>query len=81
MTKKLRLACLFCGRGTNFEDGGKTYCIDCYCKIRNIIHKHEVINPHMSPSFPYRPTTPYPHGGMCACSQCTLGNNLGMALC
>lgn len=39
---KSEYKCIFCGTITYFEDEGKAYCIDCYCKIRNSAHTHEL---------------------------------------
>lgn len=41
MLQVLDFNCIFCGRGTNFKDNDKAYCIDCYCKLRETAHTHE----------------------------------------
>lgn len=48
--------CVFCGTGTNFEDKGRFFCIDCYVKLRNSAHTHDMpVNPQ-----PLTPLSPFP---------------------
>jgi hypothetical protein len=37
--------CRFCHAETWFVDADEPYCIDCYCKLRNSAHTHQVVNP------------------------------------
>lgn len=36
------LHCVFCEATTRFKEKGKAYCIDCYVKLRNSAHYHEI---------------------------------------
>ena len=47
--------CVFCGEYTNFQDKGNYYCIDCYVKLRNSAHTHDLpVNPQ-----PLTPVNPF----------------------
>jgi hypothetical protein len=53
---KKEYKCIFCGKVTYFEDEGTAYCIDCYCKLRNSAHTHEL--PKNTPITPMPTTLP-----------------------
>ena len=37
-----KMKCIFCGNTTYFADKSKAYCVDCYCKLRNSAHTHDL---------------------------------------
>lgn len=55
-TLRKEYKCIFCGKVTYFEDKGTAYCIDCYCKLRNSAHTHDL--PKNTPITPMPTTLP-----------------------
>lgn len=57
--KKLKYECSFCGESTNFKDDDRAYCIDCYAKLRDSAHTHQIVNPLPVTITPMPQVNPY----------------------